>query len=82
VLHISIWGGFELCFGGAKPTKPPPWPWDCVTKRQLAFWCNWLGNLLRLRDMSSLQDMWNFLFISMTRPKMAKRIQVVSILLH
>jgi len=26
VLHISIWeGGLELCFGGAKPTKGPPW---------------------------------------------------------
>jgi len=26
VLHISNWeGGLELCFGGAKPTKGPPW---------------------------------------------------------
>jgi len=26
VLHTSIWeGGLELCFGGAKPTKGPPW---------------------------------------------------------
>jgi len=32
--------------------------------------------------MSSLKDMPNFLFVSMTRPKLAKRIQVVSILLH
>jgi len=33
--------------------------------------------------MSSLQDMSNFLFISMTTgPKVAQRIQVVSILLH
>jgi len=32
--------------------------------------------------MSSLQDMSNFLFISMTGPKMAQHIQVVSILLH
>jgi len=23
VLHISIWGGLELCFGGAKPIKAP-----------------------------------------------------------
>ena len=32
--------------------------------------------------MSSLQDMSNFLFISMTGPKMAQHIQIVSILLH
>jgi len=32
--------------------------------------------------MSSLQDMSNFLFISMTGPKMAQHIQVVSMLLH
>jgi len=32
--------------------------------------------------MSSLRDMSNFLFISMTGPKVAQRIQVVSILLH
>jgi len=32
--------------------------------------------------MSSLQDMSNFLFISMTGPKVAQCIQVVSILLH
>jgi len=38
VLHISIWeGGLELCFGGAKPTKGPPWWLDCVAKLQLAF---------------------------------------------
>jgi len=23
VSHISIWGGVELCLGGAKPTKFP-----------------------------------------------------------
>jgi len=32
--------------------------------------------------MSSLQDMSNFLFISMTGLEVAHRIQVVSILLH
>ena len=32
--------------------------------------------------MSTLQDMSNFLFISMTGPKVAQCIQVVSILLH
>jgi len=32
--------------------------------------------------MSSLQDMSNFLFMSMTGPKLAQRIQEVSILLH
>jgi len=23
VLHISIWWGLELCFGGQSPPKPP-----------------------------------------------------------
>jgi len=32
--------------------------------------------------MSSLEGMSNFLFVSMTGPKVAQRIQVVSILLH
>jgi len=32
--------------------------------------------------MSSLQDVSNFLFISIPGPKMAQRIQVASILLH
>jgi len=32
--------------------------------------------------MSSLQDMLNFLFMSMTGSKVAQRIQVVPILLH
>ena len=32
--------------------------------------------------MSSLQDMLKFLFISMTGPKVAQRLQVVSIMLH
>jgi len=32
--------------------------------------------------MSSLQDMSTFVFISMTGPKMAQRIQAVSVLLH
>jgi len=26
----------ELFFGGAKPTKAPSWPWDCVAKEQKA----------------------------------------------
>jgi len=30
-------GGLEFCFGGAKPTKAPPWQRDCVAKLQLAF---------------------------------------------
>jgi len=70
------WGGLELCFGGAKPTKSPPWGWDCVAKLQLAFECNCLGNVLRLRDMSSLQDMSNFLFISMTGPKVVLQLEM------
>jgi len=32
--------------------------------------------------MSSLQDMSNYLFMSMPEPKVAQRIKVVSILLH
>ena len=82
VLRISILGVLELCFGGAKPTNPPLWRWDYVAKLQLAFECNWLGKLLRLRDISSLQDLSNFLFISMTGLKVVQHTQVVSILLH
>jgi len=63
------WGGLKLYFGGAKPSQVPPWRWDCVAKLQLAFGCNCLGKVLRLRDMSILQDMSNFLFISMTGHK-------------
>ena len=40
------------------------------------------SRLLRIRDMSSLQDMSNFLFMSMTGPKEAEGIQVVFNLLH
>jgi len=36
----------------------------------------------RLRDMSSLQDMTNILFLSITGPKVAQHMQVASILLH
>jgi len=28
VFHISIWGGLGALFGGAKPTKAPPWRRD------------------------------------------------------
>ena len=63
----------DLCFAGTNrskvPRKVPPWRCDCVAKLQIAFECNCLGKVLRLRDMSSLQDMSNFLFISMTGPK-------------
>jgi len=34
-------------------------------KLQLAFWCNWLWKVLRLCDVSSLQDMSSLLFIGM-----------------
>jgi len=30
-------GVSELCIGGAKPTKSPPWRQDCVAKLQLTF---------------------------------------------
>ena len=82
MLHIKIRGGSEFCFGGVKPIKDHPWPRDCVAKLQFAFECHWLGKVLRLYDMSSLQNMSYFLFMSMTGPKVAQRIQVVSILLH
>jgi len=29
--------GLELCFGGAKTIKDPPWLRDCVAKLQFAF---------------------------------------------
>jgi len=56
-------------------TSKPPWLQGCVAKLQLAFQCNWLG----ICDMSSLQDMSNFLFISMTGPKVAQCNHVVSV---
>jgi len=62
--------------------SPPKAQRDCVTKPLLAFSCNWFWKVLRLRDISSLHEMSSFLFISMTGPKVAQRIQVVSILLH
>jgi len=55
-IGIIITGGLELCFGGDKPTKDPPWWLDCVAKLQLAFQCNWLGKVCRLCNMSSLQE--------------------------
>ena len=78
VTHISIWGAWSSVSEGLNPPKPPlPWRRDCVAKLQLAVQCNWLGKVLRLRDM------WNFLFISMAGPKVSQRIQVVvPILLH
>ena len=76
-------GTWSFVSEGISPTKPPPpYQRDCAAKLQLAFECNWLAKVLRGRDMSSLRDMSNFLFISMTGPKVAQRIQVVSILLH
>jgi len=36
-LHVSIWGGLELCFRGAKATEAPLWRQYCVAKLQLAF---------------------------------------------
>jgi len=65
-------GVLELCFGGAKPIKDSPWLRDWMAKLQFAL----LGKVLRLCDMS------NFLLKSMTGPKMAQCIHVVSILLH
>jgi len=46
------------------------WKAWCGKKPQLAFWCNWLWKVLRLCDMSSLQDMSSLLFIGigMTGP--------------
>ena len=81
VLHISIRGWLQLCFGGVKPTKDSPWLRHCVAKLQFAL-CNWFAKVLRLRNKSSLQDMSNYLFMSMAGPKVEQRIKVVSILLH
>jgi len=47
-----------------------------VAKLQLAFWCIWLWKVLRLCDMSGLQDTSSMLFINMTGPKVAQRIYV------
>jgi len=39
VLHISIWG--------AKPTKTPPWPRDCIEARK-SLMVETAGNVLQL----------------------------------
>jgi len=49
------------------PTKAHHLTTGLCRKLQLA--CNWLGKVHRLRNMSSLWDMSNLLFISMTVPK-------------
>jgi len=33
VFHIPIWGGWEMCLGGAKPTKAPQWRRDWSNPR-------------------------------------------------
>ena len=68
--YFNLGGVLELCFRGDKPTKARLWQLDCVAKLQHTFQCNWLGKVLGLCNMSSLQYMSNFLFISMTGTKL------------
>ena len=63
------------------PPTPPPWWRNSVATLQLASYCKWLGKVRKLRDMSSLQDMSNFL-CKHDRAQSTQPIQVVSILLH
>jgi len=80
VLHISIPGGWacrlELCFGGAKQTKDAHG--DGTVWQSFSLLFNAIDSeKYRLRDMSSLEGMSNFLFTRVTRPKVSQRIQIV-----
>jgi len=44
-------GAWSFVSEGLSPPKTPPWRRDSVAKLQLAFQCNWLGKVLRLRDL-------------------------------
>ena len=77
-------------FGGAwsfvserlsPPTPAPPWWRDSVATLQFASYCNWIGKVLRLRDMSSLQERSNFQF-EHDGAQNTQHIQILSILLH
>ena len=76
--YFNLGGAWSFVSEGLRPPKPPHWRRDCVAGLQLLF--NAIDSeKYRLRDMSSLQAMSSFLFISMTGPKVAQRIQVVSL---
>jgi len=81
LFHISIWGGLELCFGGAKPTKAPRGDGTVWQNFSLVF--NAIDSKKYLGyEICQACKICQTLFISMTGPKVAQRIQVVSILLH
>jgi len=83
VFRISIWGDLELCFGRAKPTKAPPVAMGLPGKTfRLLFNAIDSENSLGYGISCQACKICQFLFISMTAPKMAQRIQIVSILLH
>ena len=76
--YLNSWGGcWSFVSEGLSPSKPSM-ATGCMAKLQFAL----LGKVIMLCDMSSLQDMSNFLLISMTGPKVAQCIHMVSILLH
>ena len=84
VLHISIWeGGLELCLGGANPTKGPPWWWLVyAAKLRACFLMQLTRKSTKVMQYVKLarEDMWNFLFTSMTGTKVIQRIQVSNLL--
>ena len=82
MLHISVLGDLELCFGGAKPTKSPHVEGQCSeTSACFLMQLTRKRRLHGLRDIPSLQDMSNFLF-KHDRAQTSQRIQVVPILLQ
>jgi len=63
MFHISIRGAWSFVLEGRSPPKPPSG--DGTVWKTSACLCNWLGKV-KLCDMPSLQDVSNFLLMSMT----------------
>ena len=76
--YFNLGGAWRFVSEGLRPPKPPTG--DGTVWQDFSFLFNAIDSeKYRLRDMSSLQAMSSFLFISMTGPKVAQRIQVVSL---
>jgi len=77
--YFNLGEGIGALFRRDWANQNPPWRRRCVANLQLAFSCNWLWKVLRLRDMSRHVKLS---FSKHDRPKVAQHIQVVSILLR
>ena len=65
VSYFSLVGAWSFVSEGLSlPKPPPPVEMGLCGKTSACFLCNWLGNVLRSRDMPTLQDMSKLLFIS------------------